>query len=220
MDRASRRNMKYIKIKGHDNWFLVLEKGKKIPDDLNEIMHTRMFRKVVSEIHNPDCKDEMWADRVKRAAVDDIDYQKFLDSGDNDILVRPFGSWMHLPKDMRAQRVAYSDGFPPEKFGTIVICENDADPSWRWVEYLTERFPKETIETIPFFDTQSDKHVREYFKHARYVTFSTTFTSYDWWKKLVRNLYKKNEVIGYCGDKKNWEEALKTYSNVEVIKTI
>lgn len=210
--------MKYVKIKGHNNWFLVLKKGNKVPEGLSETMQKRMLRKVWHGVHGNG--EPNYSDRAIIKACEEIDYERILELGPLDMLVRPFGSYMFLAKDVKVTRVKYSEDFPTDNFGTIIICENDDKANYKWEKYLAKRFPEETVEVINFFDTQSDTKIKEYFKHAKHVTFSTTFSSLVWWHKLVKNLYKNNKVIGYCHEKRNWKEALKIYSNVEVVKAI
>ncbi len=208
---------KYIKIRGHNNWFLFLEKGKPVDLKLTETMRERLFRKAAGGVHGDITNPTNWSTRVMMAASREIDYEQILTLGELDMLLRPFGSYMFLTKDVEILETRYADDFPIEKFATIVICENDADASSTWYEYLKKRFKGESIETINFFDTRSDEEVKEYFKHAKYVTFTTTFTTMAWWKLLVRNLQSNNKVIGNCADKEGWKKALSIYKNIEKV---
>ena len=83
-------------------------------------------------------------------------------------------------------------------FTEVVICENDKTAEPELVNYLQDRFPNKTISTINFFDLRSEKEVNEIFKKATYITFSTTFSNFDWFKKLSNNLSENHKVIGFC----------------------
>jgi hypothetical protein len=127
---------------------------------------------------------------------------------------------MCLTKDVEVLRTVYAEDFPIDQFATVVVCENDADMPYKWLKYLKERFSGESIEVINYFDTRSDAQVKAYFKRAKYVTFTTTFTTMAWWELLVRNLRENNKVIGHCDDRKGWERALEIYPKVEQVKLV
>jgi len=208
--------MKYVKIKGYDNWFWHIPKGEPIDFAYGHKVQERLVTKVIGGIHKPD-NPGYW-DQVATVAAHYLDYSEAAAKSDRDLLVQPIGSYMFLSDDMEIVKSTESEDFPIDSFGSVVVCENDNDMPYEWEQYLKRRFPKLNIVLINHFRTRDDKTIREYFRHAKYVTFSTTFTSMDWWELLVKNLYKKNQVMGYCADDKNWKKAMEIYNDVERVR--
>ena len=205
---------RYVKIKNHPNWFLLLEAGDDEPSKLSEIMQEQILRSEVCALHDPNAKMD-FVHRVTLAATRKIDYEALANKYGT-ILIRPIGSFMPL-YDNEIIAETFDCNFPIEEFGEIVICENDQVAEYDWVEYLKKRFPKKKIVTINFFDLRSEKEVETYFEKAKIITFSTTFTRYQWFEKLSKFATAKHEIIGFCHDKENWSRALEINKNIEVI---
>jgi hypothetical protein len=70
----------------------------------------------------------------------------------------------------------------------------NAEPNW--LSYLHNRFPGEQIEVLNFFSTRSVNELKEIFKNVDYITFSTTFTSTQWFKNLIEASTDTNKIIG------------------------
>jgi len=207
---------RYIKVKGHPNWFLVLEADNDEPNGLSEIMQEKILRSEVCQLHNPNAKMD-FVHRVKLVATKGIDYES-LAKKYGTILIRPIGSFMPLYyNEITEER--FDTDFPIEEFAEIVICENDQKAEDKWVEYLQKRFPNKKILTISFFDLRSEIEVEKYFSKAKYITFSTTFSRYDWFEKLTKFSTGK-KIIGYCHSKENWERANEINSNIEIVSRI
>ncbi len=210
---------RYVKIAGHQNWFLVLEPNTIEPEGLSEKNKEILINTVIQTIHDP--KPDLRGDfhkRLEYAAIHDIDYEKIAKKSGT-LLIRPSGSYTLLyGSEIIAE--AYNTHFPIDEYGEIVICENDNTAEYKWVKYLTNRFPDKKIVTINFFNLKSDIEVAEYFKHAKYITFSTSFTSLEWFEKLSDNANYNHKIVGYCHDKDKWNEALEINKNVEIIETI
>jgi hypothetical protein len=207
---------RYVKVKGHPNWFLVLEPGDKEPSGLSEIMQEKILRSEICALHNPAATND-FVHRVKIAAVNGIDYEMLAEKYGT-ILIRPIGSFMSLQYNEITEEIFDVD-FPIEEFAEVVICENDKNAEYKWVEYLKERFPNKKILTISFFDLRSDNEVEVYFREAKYITFSTTFSTFDWFRKLTK-YSKGKKIIGYCHDIKKWEQANEINPNVEIVRNI
>ncbi len=207
---------RYVKIKGHPNWFLVLEADDDEPDGLSEIMQEKILRSEVCALHNPDVKMD-FVHRVKLAATRKLDYES-LAKKYGTILIRPIGSYMSLYQNEIVAET-FDTNFPIEDFAEIVICENDREAEYKWVEYLKNRFPKKKILTINFFDLRSESEVEKYFSKAKFITFSTTFTRFQWFEKLSK-FARYKRVIGYCHSPENWKVALEIHPNVEVVESI
>ena len=206
---------RYVKVKGHDNWFLVLEKGQLEPENLSEKMQEQILRSEVCKLHDPS-KTMDFVHRVTLAATREIDYEKLAEKYGT-ILIRPIGSFMPLYYNEIIEE-CFDFHFPITDFAEIVICENDKTAEWQWVEYLEKRFPKQKISTINFFDLRSEHEVKLYFEKAKYITFSTTFTRYEWFEKLVRNSNASHKIIGYCHDADKWKRAIEICNNIEIVK--
>ena len=43
---------RYVKVRNHSNWFLVLNKEDKEPNNLSEIMQEKILRSQVCNLHN------------------------------------------------------------------------------------------------------------------------------------------------------------------------
>lgn len=208
---------RYVKVKGHNNWFLVLEAGDNEPSDFSEIMQEKIIRSEVCALHNPQATMD-FKHRVILAATKEINYENLAQKYGT-ILIRPIGSFMPLYYNEITEEVFDTD-FPIEDYAKIVICENDRKAEHNWVKYLEKRFTGEKIITINYFDLRSEEEIKKYFEEAEYITFSTTFTNFEWFKKLTKFIKNKHKVIGYCHDYNNWEEAKKIYSKIEIIKEI
>lgn len=155
--------------------------------------------------------------RLQMAALNQLDYESITKKCGT-ILIREIGSYMLL-KGNEITEEKFDEHFPIEDFAEIVICENDKRSEYKWVNYLKSRFPNKKILTINYFDLRSDNEVEKFFSKAKYITFSTTFSNYEWFKKLNRNL-KDQKVIGFSHSNEKWKEALKIYPDVEIIKEI
>lgn len=207
---------RYVKIKGHPNWFLVLEADSDEPNGLSETMQEKILRSEVCALHNPDAKLD-YVHRIKLAATRDIDYES-LAKKYGTILIRSIGSYMPLYYNEIIEET-FDTIFPIEEFAEIVICENDQKAEYKWVEYLKSRFPNKKILTINFFDLRSENEIEKYFSKAKYITFSTTFSKYEWFEKLTKFSSDK-KIIGYCHNSENWKCAIDINPNVEIINKI
>lgn len=214
---------RYIKIQGHTNWFLVLMANQKLENEFAINMQEKILRTEVYTLHGGQKVDTTdWDRRVTLAANQTLDYnglaQKY-----GTILIRPIGSWMTTLGNEIITDERFDSNFPIDDFAEIVICENDKHAEYNWVEYLKSRFPDQRIITINFFDLRTENEVSQYFSKARFITFSTTFSNYDWFEKLSKvstALTHKYAIIGYSHDVEKWEDALKINSNVEIVRFI
>lgn len=212
---------RYVKIKGHKNWFLVLNRGEKLPFNFGVDMQEKILRSEVYTIHGGHKIDTTdWEKRVTLAATRKIDYEALAEKYGT-IIIRPIGSFMLLSgeeiTDERFDSNFNDTYFPNDSFTEVVICENDKTAEPKMINYLQDRFPNKTISTINFFDLRSEKEVNAIFKKATYITFSTTFSNFEWFKKLSNNLSENHKVIGFCHNEEKWTEALKINRNVEII---
>lgn len=172
--------------------------------DLQQMGDRLLRTAFIQSISNPNYGINSISDFTSIMPLQGIDYQAKADEWGRVLLVREIGSYMCLSSEMTLSDTCYSKYFP-RKQATICICENDAVAEPFWVEYLQKRF-KEPIKVIPFFGQKSDEEVREALVDCEYVTFSTTFSNYTWFEKLLRCKPKTAKIIGYSHDPKKWEE--------------
>lgn len=208
---------RYVKVKGHDNWFLVLSENDYEPNNFSDTMQEKILRSEVAQLHNPEAKMD-FVHRLILAATRKLDYESLAQKYGT-ILIRPIGSFMPL----RGNEIVdekYDTDFPIDEFGEIVICENDSKPEWKWVEYLKNKFPNKTIVTINYFDLRSENEIKQYFERARYITFSTTFSSFEWFKKLTRLSTDEHKIIGYSHNPDKWVEAKEINNNIKIINHV
>jgi hypothetical protein len=189
-------------------------------------MQEKILRSEVYTLHGGMTIDKSDFDRrLKLLACQQIDYQTIA-SKYGTILIRPTGSYMPLHGNEITEEKFdsnFNDSYFPiddSSFGEIVICENDKKAEEKWIKYLQSVFPNKTIATINFFDLRSEEEVAAFFKRAKYITFSTTFSKYEWFEKLSRNLNSNHKVIGYCHNEENWKTALEINPNVEIINQL
>ena len=189
---------KYIKIKGWENYSLVVDETFMNFTSLSEQKSEEILRKHVVELHSPTHKLDTTR-RLILAATRNLDYKALHDKYGT-LYVQPNGSFC-IPYDgLEISDEMYSEHFPIGEYADILICENDSYCQFEWLEYLKNipEFKSLSIKTIPFFDISDESMVSEYFTNCKVVTFSTTFTNLEWFKKLTRNLQPHNKVLGHC----------------------
>lgn len=207
---------KYVKVKGHNNWFLVYKSGDN-DKELSQVMQEKLLRSEVSALHNKNVKPD-YKNRLIKIAIYNLNYEDIVEKYGT-ILIRPIGSYMPLEGN-EIIKEKFDTNFPIDNYADIVICENDRIAEHKWVEYLKNRFPNDKITTINYFDLRSDEEIKKYFEKAKFVTFSTTFSDLEWFKKLSNNVSANNKIIGYSHNKNMWEEVLEINPSVEVVSLI
>lgn len=210
---------RYVKVEGHPEWFMLLSETNPEPDGLSENMQERIFRSHVCKLHDDSVEARLGlTHRIIMTATRNLDYTNLVNKY-GAILVREIGSYMLLHNSKIVDEI-YSDIFPITEFADIVICENDEKSEYEWNKYLMKRFPGKTIKTINYFDLRDEKEIEKYFEKARFITFSTTFSKFEWFEKLTKYASNKHTVIGYCHDPSKWEDAIKINKNVQIIESI
>jgi hypothetical protein len=181
-------------------------------------MKEKIFRSHVCQLHNdtPEARMDL-THRIILTATRELDYEALANKYGT-ILIRPIGSFMPL-RGNEILEERYDLNFPIENFADIVICENDEKADYDWLQYLKKTYPDKTIATINYFDLRTEKEVEEYFDKASLVTFSTTFTNMEWFKKLTK-IATNQTIIGYCHNADKWKEALTINPNVQIIEKI
>lgn len=208
---------RYVKIEGYDNWFLALEPNESAPSGISERSQKQLLSIVAGGLHAEKEVPDL-TQRLVMAATTLLDYEALTIKYNQTLLIRPIGSYMTLHESNKIIEEKFSNNFPIDKTSEIVICENDYNAEHHWTDYLRNRFPNKEITVINFFNLRSDQEIMTYFEKAEYITFSTTFTDLEWFKKLDKFSNKRHKIIGHCFDKTSWNEALKvTNKEIEII---
>ncbi len=79
---------------------------------------------------------------------------------------------------------------PTEKLADIVVCENDPMAEDWWIEVLKNKYPDKSICVLTRFRERSMQDIETAFKAAGIVSFTTTFSSYDWFEMALDALIK------------------------------
>ena len=182
-------------------------------EDMSEMRLREQASKITNETLAPD-----FYHRLKLLATRPANYQTLADKF-GVILIRENGSYMTLGEDTEIINTQYNSHFPIDNFADIVVCENAEKAEIYWLEYLKKRFPDKTISIINFFDLKSEIEISKHFKEAEYITFSTTFSDYNWFEKMTK-LSGSKPTIGHCKDFYKWEKALEINPSVEVVKDL
>jgi len=211
---------KFIKVKGHNCWFLVVNEETTGVEKLGEDSHEKILRRETQRIFNDEDKRGDLTQRLQMLTdlhISGVDYLGFHRKYKTDVLVRESGSWMTLTESDIVTSVKYSAHYPADEYADIIICENDMNPDPTWYAYLRDQYPNKTISTLSFFDLQPEERIRDIFSKATHITFSTTFTNYEWYKKMVYCTNEDHIITGYCCDDSSWDEALDICPAVDVI---
>lgn len=108
-------------------------------------------------------------------------------------------------KESEITQLVYSDKLPSDDCGTLVICENDRETYQDWIELMKQYDPNPT--TISFFNSRSQIEINALLEKAEFVTFTTTFTTLEWFEKMLIATPKNAQIIGRCNDDEKWKEA-------------
>ena len=208
----------YVKIKGYEHYFLLLSKDTLSNTD-TEYLQERHLEVVKWDMYhrkgdpNSGIRPD-WIHRVRFAAEYPIDYGEALERY-SQIVVNHAGGYQPL-RGLEVENIIYQDVLQwPSQNTDIVIMENQIYPEPKWLEYLTLNFPTKTIKTVSHTHLLSTEQIKAEISRAKIISFSTTFTDYQW---LINTLLAANpnqKIIGYCGDKTRWDEfpeELKTLS--------
>ena len=124
-------------------------------------------------------------------------------------LVRDNGVYMSLTSDMEVLESVYSDSLSFPIVGDVVICENDPENQHieRWESYFKGR----KVHSMNLFNNRPQEEINKAFASTDTIAFHTTFSSLDWWGKLIvgwLSAEKKPKVLGYCHSQTQWEKAM------------
>jgi len=217
---------KFVKIKGYpEQYFMLISKAEELPNRIEDSMSERLQRVIGNELMSEkDYKPaNMFFERYNYACHNKLDYKKTLDKYKKPLLIRSIGSYMTLSDSHEIEETIYSHDFPSENDNAnIVVCENDMNAEPAWLDYLQNKFPDQKIKVLNFFSSRSEESLKKSLKNVEHITFSTTFTNFDWFEKIVRNTTNDKKILGFCHNPEQWEEA-KTIAcnhNLEIVNSL
>ena len=219
---------KYVKIKGYDNWFLVLSKDTDNSKFIKLTQNKLWTEWVTKGLHGSETATKV--ERFKNLctthqqlyvqAIYDIDYNKAVDKYGT-IYINLKGGYMTLSDNIIEEEI-YSNYYPIDtqpKY--IIVCENNYKPEYDWIQYLQTRYPDKPIYVINHFHLREVEEIKELIKDCKVLTFSTTFSDIQWFINLVKANKEYNKpIVGYCHIKENWKQALEIHPSIEVVKDI
>lgn len=196
---------KFVKVRGYDEWFMLLERPEDVPENMSQTMQMRMKQSVSKDLfHSTAGLDNMLMGHLSIIAHNAPDYVGMIQQHGT-ILVREIGSWMTLGKMQIVDEVESTD-YPTDSVEyDIVVCENDAHAPKDWLDYLSSRYPDRSVHVISYFRSRDDEYVKDIFEKCNLITFSTTFTSFDWFHKLINNLPDRQvKIVGRSSNNRSW----------------
>lgn len=208
-------------------WSLRLTKDSDVDyQAITEFFHTKLVQLVEANTRK-ECKEfgfvapvlEYAGNKIMTARMTAPPYKQFVNKY-NEIRIRPTGTWGDTSKIIETQFV--SDLFiVPSDVNKIVVCENDLVAEPFWIEYLQKRF-NQPITVINLFGGRSIKELKQLFQQADYITFSTTFTSTNWFSNLIEGIDENMDkvIIGYCHGDDNWNNNYRIYPILNEFKGV
>lgn len=219
---------KFVRLEGYPHdYFMVVKSVDELPQDIESVMSERMRSTVGNELTSPkEYPADMFFERYHYVCHNSVDYRKILEKYsylNPVLLIRQIGSFMLLNEDHKIVDTIYSHDFPDVNDGApIVVCENDSDPEPIWMNYLQKKFPGEKIRVLNFFNTRSEESLRKSLKNVKYITFSTTFTSLEWFEKITRCVSDGQKIVGFSHVPERWDEVRRLASGLDltVVETL
>jgi hypothetical protein len=213
---------KFVSIEGYpDQFFMVVSKPEDLPNGIEDKMQKRL-ETVCADEWVSDKKDSSFS-KFQFAAMNTPNYEAMLHKHPGwTMLIRQIGSYMYLNDDHKITQTIFSEDFPRNTEATIVVCENASVPEPEWIKYLEARFPGEKIEVLNFFSTRSVEELTKLFKTTKYITFSTTFSSTEWFDNIIKSKTGENVIIGYCHTPEMWDKIKTDYpgENFEIVNSL
>lgn len=120
------------------------------------------------------------------------------------IAINDLGGWCPI-KDSEITELIYSDSEPSLSKANLVICENDKETYQEWIEEM-KKYDSNPI-TLFWFGSRSQEEINGLLSDAKYVTFITTFTTFEWFIKMLKAAPKDSIIIGKCVDDIKWKDA-------------
>ena len=220
----------FVKIKAHpvgsyDGWFLLYsgEDLLKTDSGMQYSEATRngasnaqeFFHATMHEVVKQDWRQHDWLKRLEytmfQSKIDyAMAYEKYKHIGK--LAIRQSGSYLLLTDKFEITAIRTNEHliWDDNTSATVGIIENDFNAEPEWMKFLSERFPNQQYRLLNLFSMMDDATISEMLKGITDITFMTTFSSFEWYERLLRNIPDQSvKIIGYCSDKTKWDEAIK-----------
>lgn len=209
---------KFVKLKSiqrgdYEGWFLELSKPSMDFDDIESLNKTMVEYEFHRGLNDPNQLNSI--SRLNLLAGNPINYNELVTKYGT-IYIRQIGSWMCGGTDTIVTAQVYVDSWPTNnKFAEIVVCENDFEAENRWMSFLDYQFSGKQVNVLNTFRHRTLTDVCGHFKFAKYITFTTTFSNYDWFELLLDGVGEMSNktVIGHTYDLDKWEEIKELYGD-------
>lgn len=212
----------FVKIKGHPNWFWLVQNLSELPHNIGETMQKRLIESVSGDLFKTeDGRDNSLLAKLNAVAHNPPNYARIIHKYGS-ILIRPVGSFMLFDGEEVIETILSENAFPKENSNShICICENTMIADAEWVEYLKNRFNK-PLEVLNFFSTRPVDEIAESLAGMKFITFSTTFTNMEWFENLCMAIPSNftGKIIGYCHDAQRWEVAKEILSKHNLLNRL
>lgn len=200
---------RYVKTKGAENWRLYWDDPKNEP---STNFMDRQLRSAWDNLMNDSKAIQLEAQsRLRFVANAGVMKQigkpifKYSDQCKDGraIGINEMGGWCFIkPEDIEA--IVYSDKPPMDKEYSVFICENDREAPADWVDKMRQYGDPYTIS---FFGSRPEAEIKSLLQDASFITFTTTFLSFQWFITLLAAAPKNAKIIGRCADNDLWEAA-------------
>ena len=195
--------MKYVKTKNANGWRIYWDSTTEEPD-IN--FNDRRIKQNWQEFNSDDpVKRYMAEQRIQLIALMALDdyvgrpsvvYRDIVKKY-GAICINAVGGWCPVkPEDIL--ELITSEHEPFREDFDLVITENDLEAPPHWVEKMRQYSPEPL--TIPYFGSRPQSEITAILAKAKYVTFSTTFTTWEWYEKLLEGCLQNATIIGECFD--------------------
>lgn len=125
---------------------------------------------------------------------------KFIKNGATLLIWYANGGYVPLQKPLTAsdnleiksiQYLPYPK-MPTDKKADIIVCENDPVAEDWWIELLKKKYPDYSICVLTRFSEREHKDIAAHFENAKIISFTTSFSSFEWFDKLVDSIGSHN----------------------------
>lgn len=181
--------MQFVKTQQFNEWSLVFDGSEPLQIDFN----SRMERDLSLDfLHG---KSDVSKLQHFHSLVGGLDYSKYAEKYGT-IYIHENGSW-HNERNPVILEIVECDTFPTAKMVyDTVVCENDKYAVPELLEELMKRGCN--VKVINYFDSYSLEQIKLIFSQAKSITFFTTFTTFDWFEKLLEAATEQHTIFGIC----------------------
>lgn len=93
----------------------------------------------------------------------------------------------------------------------IIVCENSPTPEDWWTNHLMEKYEGSAVTVLTQFSERSKEQLAQFFKAASIISFTTSFSSYEWFETVLDVIIENNltcRTIYGTNSGQNWLAAM------------